>query len=151
MALVVGMDWSKPIDSTDEILNEHTVEFIKQSNLFVENLNSGKQLESLVAYLSFLNDYSKYHFIYQESIMELKSFPGETEHKEEHKEFIYTVSKLFKDVIAYKKMKFFNDRDQNEGYKDIIETTYDFVSGWFRNHMSNSDKRFNDFLKFENL
>lgn len=135
--------------SVEETLNEHLHDFIKATNTFIQEMDTSAGYQSLVKLLSTLNDYSRSHFIYQESIMELKYYPGESEHKIEHLEFITGVAKLFKELLLRKKTTYHSEALKLDDHKLLIEDTYSFILNWYNEHLTTTDKHFNDFLKFE--
>ncbi len=135
--------------SVEETLNEHLANFITAANMFIKEMDTPAGYQSLVKLLSSLNDYSRSHFIYQESIMELKYYPGESEHKIEHLEFITGVAKLFKELLLRKKKHYLSESSKLDDHKLLLEDTYSFILNWYNEHILLTDKHFNDFLKFE--
>ncbi len=135
--------------SVEETLNEHLHDFVASINIFIKDMDTSAGYKSLVKLLSTLNDYSRSHFIYQESIMELKYYPGESEHKIEHLEFITGIAKLFKELLLRKKKKYLTEAIKLEDHKLLLEDSYSFILNWYNEHILTTDKHFNDFLKFE--
>jgi hemerythrin len=54
-------------------------------------IQAGSDQETLVGILSKLTDYTKYHFDFEEGLLEKLSYTGLENHKEEHQEFIHLV------------------------------------------------------------
>jgi len=141
---------TEEMKSPDQKLNLQLQEFILTTNEFINNINGQKPYKTLINFVLYLSDYSKNHFLYQESIMHLQSYPSVEEHKAEHIEFIIAISRVFKVVLQKKKITYANDSAMISDHQPVINDLYEFVSNWIDSHVLITDKRFNNFLKFEN-
>ncbi len=80
-----------------------------------------------------LTEYTDYHFVEEEKIMEQINFPDIKEHKEEH---LYFVNKI----------KFLNDQFLQKDLDVVIEVA-DFLFSWLKNHILYSDKKIAFYIK----
>ncbi|HHV72793.1 MAG TPA: hemerythrin family protein [Clostridia bacterium] len=90
--------------------------------------------DEIVAIIGELKDYTKYHFQFEEELMDLYQYPQVKLHKLEHFSFIKKLNDLDLDRI---------DEDQERVIMDLL----DFVISWVTNHIIKSDFLYKDFLK----
>lgn len=85
--------------------------------------------DELVSMLEGLTDYTRYHFDYEEGLMEKAGFEGIADHKVLHNEFIEKLESVnFDDV----------DDAQDQFAKDLLK----MVSVWIFKHIVGSDAKY---------
>jgi len=77
-------------------------------------------------------NYVKIHFSTEEKIMARINYPGTTEHKNEHKEFVQQVLQEVKDFEAGKRF----------AYYDFLN----YLRDWTLNHIAHTDKNMVDYV-----
>lgn len=80
-----------------------------------------------------LAEYTRTHFLLEESLMRLTHYPGFEAHKQQHEELMGQVQDLQKKL-------------DNEGATITFELLH-FLKGWLAHHINESDKRFGAFFK----
>lgn len=90
----------------------------------------GKACTSRV--LGGLVDYTQTHFKTEETYLEQYQFPGLSQHKREHREFIQKISGL-KD-------------DFERGHVTVNTDTMVFLCDWLRGHIKGTDQEYTTFL-----
>ncbi len=80
-----------------------------------------------------LYNYVITHFEDEDRMMEKSKYSNMAEHKKEHESFIMTLNKLFSR---------FNRKEEH-----ITESIVAFLVDWFIDHISNTDKKFGEYLK----
>ncbi|ATW26052.1 bacteriohemerythrin [Candidatus Formimonas warabiya] len=85
--------------------------------------------DEIIGILQELKDYTKYHFQYEEKLMDQHNLPDAPKHKTEHANFIKTLEKFKGEEI---------DRSQNKTILDILQFTVD----WITQHILNTDQKF---------
>ena len=79
-----------------------------------------------------LRNYTIYHFSAEESIFQRNGYEFYAEHKLEHETFVQTVEQVFPQLI--------------NGDLKAQEEIYEFLSNWLIQHISESDKRWTDWI-----
>lgn len=145
-----SLEWLDELESGNAALDRHTKELLHQANIFIDMMSSMYREEQLDKMLGVLTDYSRNHFPAQEEMMKDTRYPAMADHIAEHRRFIHTVSKLYREKLNQKKNLARDDEDFDaRGVDGVINDTYDFIIDWYDNHMLSADKRFLDYLKYE--
>ncbi|MBN2898775.1 MAG: hemerythrin family protein [Clostridia bacterium] len=85
--------------------------------------------DELVAMIEALTDYTRYHFEYEESLMEKVGFEDLEDHKRQHREFVAKLEAIdFNDI----------DQDQETYAKDLLR----MVSVWIFKHIIGTDAKY---------
>ena len=88
--------------------------------------------------LNQLADYTRTHFLLEESLMRVLHYPGFEIHKHQHEDLIQQINEL--------------QRKLNEEDATITFELLYFLKNWLIHHINESDKRFGDFFaKSSNL
>ena len=90
------LEWVDDLRLGDYSLDNHTKEFLRFANVFIDAKNVGNGEEQLDNVLNHLTEYSHKHFPPQEDLMERIKYPSLDEHKTDHKKFNLGVAKLLK-------------------------------------------------------
>ncbi len=144
------LEWTDWLQSGDYAIDAQTKNYLRQSNDFIDSMDYASAIDKLDALLSFLTDYSREHFTLQSKMMTDTNYPSKSAHEQDHANFIRNLSKLYKMLMNCKKNIDPSDSDYDpRGYEGVIADTYNFIYMWYEDHMLVSDKKFYEYLKFE--
>ena len=119
--------------------NVHIQEVDEQHKVLVDLLNQlhraiverhGKATSQEI--LNQLADYTRTHFLLEESIMRVLHYPGLEIHKQQHEDLIKQIQELQRKI-------------DEEGATITFELLH-FLKMWLIQHINESDKRFGDFF-----
>lgn len=91
------------------------------------------EFNNLLDLVSKLDKYVDYHFKYEESLMELYSYPEKADHLFQHNSLRNKLTEL----------NIFNVDNTNDFYKSLLEELID----WLTKHIMMTDKKLGQFLK----
>lgn len=77
-----------------------------------------------------LADYTHYHFVAEEVLMERYMYPSTTQHKEEHSNFITQITSRVPQIAR--------------GNQTMGQELYEFLLDWIVNHIAHSDRLWAD-------
>lgn len=106
---------------------------IEKINLLYTAILEKKGEELVVKTLAFLDDYIENHFALEETYMQACSYPECSEHMQAHNQFRRNIRELKAHTAA-------------KGELAAESLCYDLFE-WFKNHITNTDKKFGIFLK----
>jgi len=101
-----------------------------------ESIRQGKS-ESLGTTVIELDNYTLYHFITEERLLESYGYPGLERHRKEHEKFAASV-KEFKNKLA---------QDNSTLSMDILN----YLQNWLKNHILVTDKKYSSYLNEKGL
>jgi hemerythrin-like metal-binding protein len=107
--------------------------WIELINALHEAMHEGKGSETINETLAHMLDYTRVHFVHEERLLLQHSYPGYTQHKQLHDNFI---SQL-KDV---------RDRLEN-GHIILTMEVMRSLRNWLKDHIQNIDRQYAPFLK----
>jgi hemerythrin-like metal-binding protein len=117
----------------DEIDNQHQ-ELVKRINTLIEVLDQGETQFEIEEMLTFLHEYTIFHFQTEEQLMEEINYPNISIQKEGHKKFLEGLSRLKAEYIS---------KGNN------LDLAYRFQSrlvNWILNHIAKEDKKISEWL-----
>lgn len=119
----------------EEIDNQHKTLFDLGQRIYnVVSLNDGyDHYDEILNTISALQNYTVYHFDYEEKLMEDYNYPDIENHKKQHKAFIHKVTNLDAEYI---------DDHQKKVSMDLLV----FILDWIETHILKSDMNYKDFL-----
>ncbi len=85
--------------------------------------------DELISMLEGLKDYTRYHFDYEENLMEETGFEGIEDHKKQHNDFIEKLESIDFDAV---------DEAQDEFAKNLLK----MVSVWIFKHIVGTDAKY---------
>ena len=121
-------DLSVKISSFD---NEHK-KLIEILNKLSDAMSQGQGQKVMAGILSELANYTKTHFKHEEDVMEKYAFPGISEQKKQHAEFISKINEM--------------QTQFNSGVMSLSISVFNFIASWVQNHIKKADKNYSDFL-----
>lgn len=121
-------NYSLGVVSIDE-QHQRLVAMGKELQELVETREGDDIYDELISMLDGLKEYTKYHFDYEEEIMERLGFDGLEEHKKQHSDFIDKLESIDFDSV---------DEDQSTFAKDLLRV----VSVWIFKHIVGTDAKY---------
>ncbi len=115
----------------EEIDNQHK-RLVRILNELYNAMSVGKGRDILDKILNELSEYTVKHFYTEEKKMIVHGYPGYSEHKKEHNNFVEKIDD-FKYQYA-------------EGNTKITIELVNFLKDWLVNHITTVDKQLGDFL-----
>ena len=129
------MKWDGTLSIGVEAIDKQHQTWIDRLNDVSEALDSAQGASHIAKTLSFLVDYTRYHFGSEERYMEETGYPDLAAHRQKHHELGETLDNLV------------NDFDE-EGATPALAVAVDtFLQNWLVAHIKNVDQLFGDYLK----
>jgi len=125
-------DWTDAYSLGVASIDEQHMKLVamgKELQNLVETRGSEDIYDELISMLDSLKDYTRYHFDYEEEIMERIGYEGLEEHKDQHNGFIEKLESVSFDDI---------DEDQETFSKDLLR----MVSVWIFKHIVGTDAKY---------
>ena len=122
------LEWVDDLRLGDYSLDNHTKEFLRFANVFIDAKNVGNGEEQLDNVLNHLTEYSHKHFPPQEDLMERIKYPSLDEHKTDHKKFNLGVAKLLKKRLLLKRANVPADEYDERGVDGVLTDIADFIT-----------------------
>lgn len=102
-------------------------------------LNDGyDHYDEIMSIVDELLDYTKYHFEYEEELMEKYKYTGITHQHKEHSFYVDKINNMSEENV---------DADQQKAVLDIL----DFLSEWISSHILISDRKYADDFKAKGI
>lgn len=120
------IEWSDALSVGIEEIDEQHKEIAKMMNDLNRAIHGGWGKEARDEIIVRLVEYTKVHFVIEESLMSIANYPRLTEHKKQHKDLIDTVK-------AY--IKKYNENPGASNYDFLF-----FLKKWLIEHIMKSDK-----------
>ncbi len=143
------LEWDETMKIGEYTLDNHTKEFLRISNTFIDARNAGNAEDHIDSILNQFTEYSHKHFPAQEDLMERISYPSLAEHRAEHKRFNIDCAKLLKKRLLLKRSDVPLDEYDERGAEGLIIDITDFLTDWYHRHLLDADKRLSDYYNFE--
>ena len=106
-------------------------------NELYASMKTGNSKEQLGKTLKELVEYTKYHFSYEEELLEKAGYKDLNEHKEQHKAFVEKITATCK---SYDEGKLFMSID-----------VCNFLQNWLINHIQGTDQKYSQTLLEHNI
>jgi len=130
------VQWDESISVHNDMLDNQHKKFIKMLNE-LDELTSGRGsvTRDVIDAISFLEEYARTHFAYEETYFINHNFPESTQHKEEHAKFLHAVSAMKAELNSTgATLKLANDISK-------------FMADWLLTHVRNIDHRYSSFIE----
>ena len=113
-------------------MDKHHWAIFEKANKLYEAIDSDKEIRVLGETLTFLIDYTSFHFTAEQDLMKQHDYPQFENHLKEHQKFHSKVIEL---------------QESFKGNKSKMKTDIlDFFKGWFIDHILTEDRKYSDFL-----
>lgn len=127
------MDWKKFVLLGEPTIDNHHVQLLAALAKIKEARTLSK--EEFLKHITFLNDYTIYHFDYEENLMKQYDYPLYEQHKKIHDYFVKRIDKWVED---------FNNMHHVITEEELDEAIQ-FEVDWLRKHIMTQDKKFIEF------
>jgi len=131
--------WSDKLSVGVDLIDEQHKSLIGKIADLEEALHTGQGPAEIVRILTFLMDYTKFHFGTEERNMRAYGYPDIGVHLVKHEEFKTTLANLSDD---------FREEGATQGLADSIDT---LLMNWFVKHIKDVDHKFGEFLSENDL
>ena len=131
--------WNDGLSIKVDLIDEQHRSLISKIADLEKALRTGQGPAEIVRILTFLMDYTKFHFGTEERNMRAHDYPGLDAHLVKHEEFKTALANLSDD---------FKEEGATLGLADSIET---LLMNWFVKHIKDVDHRFGEFLRENHL
>lgn len=129
------LKWTGKLSVGVDLIDEQHKMLIQRLNDMSSAIEFNKGPSEIARTLSFLIDYTDFHFSEEEKHMKEQGYPGLEEHITKHEEFKTTLADLESDY-------------REDGATNLLAHSIDtFLINWLINHISGVDVKFGDFLR----
>ena len=125
------LEWDPGFELGIHEFDEHHKHLVDLLNMTYDGFVGKAERDELGAVLDALIDYAAYHFAAEEHWMELQSYPGLLQHREEHARFCTRVVEIQKDF--------------HQGKANLSLETLQFLNDWLFNHILKTDAEYGRF------
>ena len=129
------VQWTDNMSVGIELIDKQHKMLIQHLNNLIKSLEPNQGLTEVANTLSFLIDYTQFHFSEEEKHMAANKYPGLDQHKTKHDEFKTTLANLEEE---------FTEDGATHVLADSINT---LLVNWLIKHICNVDVEFGAFLK----
>ncbi len=126
------LNWTPNYSVNIQEIDSQHLNLVNLINTLHASMKEGKGKEVMGGIISELISYTKYHFTFEENLMNRHSFPGFSIHKTEHQNF---TSKVIEFENNYK-----------SGKVIISQEVLFFLKDWLINHIQVTDKKYSAFF-----
>ncbi len=131
--------WNDGLSIEIDLIDEQHRSLISKIADLEKALRTGQGPAEIVRVLTFLMDYTRFHFGTEERNMRAHDYPALDAHLVKHEEFKTALANLSND---------FREEGATLGLADSIET---LLMNWFVKHIKDVDHKFGEFLRENNL
>ncbi len=125
-------DWSDEYSVRVTEMDEQHRKLVALINELSESIGNGNEHEVIKQTLDKLLDYTAYHFLTEERLLEKNGYPGLRKQKEEH------------DTLSWRVLDMRSRYYSGEGVEP--NEVLVFLTGWLKNHLLFSDKQYAAYL-----
>lgn len=143
------LEWVDDLQFGDYSLDNHTKEFLRLANRFIDANNIGNGEDYIDTTLNALTEYSHKHFPSQEDLMNNIHYPSIDEHIAEHRSFNLSVAKLLKRRLLLKRTDIPEDERDDLDIEAVLADAANFIVDWYHRHLLGTDKRLSDYYNYE--
>ena len=136
---MIKIEWNDNLSVDGGLIDEQHKKLIKRLNDVSEAVENKQGPNIISKTLSFLLDYTDFHFSTEEKHMKKHNFPGFQEHHIAHEQFKEPLTRLEEDF-------------KEEGATNALAEALDsFLVNWLIVHIENMDQIFGKFVKEQGL
>ena len=129
------VQWTNELSVDAGLIDKQHKMWIQHLNDLTKSLEAHQGPEKIASTLSFLIDYTRFHFSTEEKHMAANDYPGLDNHKDKHAEFRTTLRDLEED---------FTEEGATPALANSIDT---LLVNWLIKHIRNVDMVFGAFLR----
>ena len=126
--------WDDSLSVNVNLIDDQHKMLIKRLNDMAEAIDRKRGIEKISKTLSFMIEYTNFHFSTEEKHMAEQEYPHKDEHQKQHGEFVTVLNNLIEDF-------------EEEGATQLLAESIDtFLVNWLIKHIKGSDVQFGKFL-----
>ncbi len=125
-------EWTDQYSVNVRQLDEQHLRLVDMINDLYDAIKREEDQTALRETLKKLLDYTAYHFVREEKLLQQYGYPQLEKHKEEHS------------ILSWRVLDLRSRYESGEGVQ--ASEVLDFLTGWLKNHIMNSDKKYATFL-----
>ncbi len=129
------IEWDDSLSVNVDLIDEQHKELIKRINAISKAVDSHQSPEVTLNTLSFMSDYTDFHFSTEEKHMKEHNYPAMDLHLAQHKEFKDMVKHMIED---------FEEEGPTPALGKSINT---YLLNWLIEHIKGIDSKLGEFLK----
>jgi hemerythrin len=126
--------WDDSLSVNVRMIDDQHKMLIQRLNDMAEAIDHNRGIEKISRTLSFMIEYTEFHFSTEIKHMTEQEYPGKDKHHELHGEFTSVLNNLIQD---------FEEEGATQLLADSIDT---FLVNWLINHIKGPDVQFGKFL-----
>ena len=126
--------WNESLSVNVDLIDSQHKELIKRINDISEAVDTSQSPETILNTLTFMSEYTDFHFSTEEKHMKEKAYPGMDLHVKQHNEFKDMVKTMIAD---------FKEEGPTPALGQSINT---YLMNWLIDHIKGIDKKFGEFL-----
>ena len=130
----MGVEWRPELAINVAEIDKQHQELFRRFDELLKACDSGRGQKEIARLLDFLDDYVRTHFRDEERIQANSNFPGYTEHRRQHQQFVSRLNDLKRQLAT-----------DGASLPVILQTNHMMVD-WLINHISKLDRQIGDYL-----
>jgi hemerythrin len=129
------IEWTPSLAVGIAVIDDQHKEWIKRMADLSAAVAENRGVEHISKTLSFLVDYTGFHFSAEENLMREKAYPGLAVHREQHEELRKTLADLVRDF------------EEEGATHELARFTDTFLMNWLTEHIRTMDVKVGVFLR----
>ena len=134
MFIMDKIEWTESLAVGDDMIDEQHKELITKLNDLSVAVEEHREGALVVKTLSFLSEYTKFHFSEEEKKMQASGYPYYEEHHKLHQDFIGKLKELEQDFY------------EDSVTRALGEAVNTFMWNWLVDHIKEVDRNFGKYL-----
>ncbi|HEX5773346.1 MAG TPA: bacteriohemerythrin [Geomobilimonas sp.] len=130
----MGVEWRPELAINVAEIDRQHQELFRRFDELLKACDSGQGQKEIARLLDFLGDYVRTHFRDEERIQANSNFPGYTEHRRQHQQFVSRLNDLKRQLAT-----------DGASLPVILQTNHMMVD-WLINHISKLDRQIGEHL-----
>ncbi len=131
------ISWSEEMELGIPEIDQQHRKLVDMLNEFYHELEEGHREEAVKHFLKELEDYLRYHFEYEESLLQRVGYPDTANHRKTHEMF----KKLYREEVE----KFL------KGDRKALRELVAFTLSWLYTHIMKTDRKYANYMKEKGL
>jgi hemerythrin-like metal-binding protein len=131
--------WDSGLAVGIALIDEQHKEWLGHLGAIANAIESGQGPDQIAKTLSFLSDYTDFHFATEEKHMAANNYPGLDAHRRKHAELRDTLKELVRDFL------------EDGATHPLAQAVNTFLGNWLQSHIREVDTEFAGFLKAQGI
>lgn len=129
---MTSFEWRNEYSVGVSTMDEQHGNLVSMMNELYDSIGKGRDESIIRSTLDKLLDYTAYHFVTEERLLEQNGYPGVRKQREEHEALTWRVLDMRSRYLS------------GEGVAPT--ELLDFLTGWLKNHLLTTDKQYGAYL-----